>query len=82
MIPKKLLHNTSFSVQLHHHILPVTSLGTNVSVISSDPPCKDGNAPLHVPLKSQSDEKYGRNCQFLTDKVLNSDNFAVASYTQ
>jgi len=44
-----------------------------VSVISSDPPCKDGNARYTtVPLKALSDDKCGRYCHFSRFKSVPS----------
>ena len=43
----------------------MSCLKGTVSVISSDPPCKDGNALFTtVPLKHLADQFCGRFCQF------------------
>ena len=48
------------------------------SVISSDPPCKDGNARFTtVPLKPVED-----SFVFLTGKGFRADNYSNASYKQ
>ena len=49
----------------------IIKLKGNKYLISSDPPCKNGNARFTiVPLKPLSDQKCGRYCRFWLEKCI------------
>ena len=63
-------------------LVPELIKGT-VSVISSDPQCKDSNAWFTtVPLKLLSHQNMKDTLVFMTLKVFDSDDFYIVSYQQ
>ena len=65
-------------MRLSHATISHTTVYGTVSVISSDPQCKDGIAHFTmIPLKPELDQKCGRYCFFLTRKVIKSPLFLI-----